>query len=134
MKMNKSMLVILSCFIIFSTAQDAEAFLISDLVDVTINCISRTTYIVTKYSLKTSVFIIKKTAKGTKSVSKSIYTASKDAFKTPAKPESPEIQPVRNFTPVNNNILPPVPQTTISPSSKSKIPPGAVYTLPVISY
>ncbi|MFA6925362.1 MAG: hypothetical protein WC223_14045 [Bacteroidales bacterium] len=138
MKIQKNLLIIFFCLIFFSTTQEAKALLISDIVDSTINFTAKTTYLVTKYSIKTAIFVVKKTAKGVKEVSKSVYIASKDAFKTPSipssKPVESEIQHVNNFTPVNTNLLPPIPKTSFPAVPKSTIIPTSGNSLPVISY
>jgi hypothetical protein len=122
MKFQKSLLTLLVCLMFFGPNQAAKALLVSNIVDTTINYTAKTTYVVTKYSLKAVIFTVKKTAKGVKVISKSFYTATKDAFKSPSKPVKSEICPVKNFKPVNTNVLPPVPTNSLPPVPNNSLP------------
>jgi len=75
----------------------------SSVADKTIDFTARTAYYLTKYSLKAGWFIAKKTAKGIKAVSISIYNASEDAFNSNTR-----VKPVNNNN-IYNETLPPPP-------------------------
>ena len=63
--MKKLFILIIIC-IFFLCPQKADAGMISGGVDKVINCTAKATYYVTKYTLKTGWFVVKKSAKGIK--------------------------------------------------------------------
>ena len=117
MRKIKIVFILLIFISIFTSPQSAFAGTASNIADDTISVISRSAYVITKYTLKGSWFIIRKTAKGAYSVAKSILKGGDDAFskkpsakKTYSKPSTPVKQlPKNDFTPVKYQTLPPPP-------------------------
>lgn len=96
--------------IFFLCAEKANAGTASNVVDKSIKYTANATYYVTKYTLKAGWFIIKKTSKGVKAISISIFNGTKDAFgstpKTIQKPiPKPDIKKSDSIY-----ILPPAPK------------------------
>jgi len=106
MRNLKKLFYIVFICIFFLCTQKSYAGTASNVVDKGINGAAKATYYVTKYTLKGGCFVIKKTAKGIKSVSISIFSGTKDAFK-----------PTRKAIPVNS----------ANPVYKK---PDSIYTLP----
>ncbi len=79
-KLKKIFLLILCVF--FLTLQSVNAAIVSKAVDVTINCTAKTVFLVTKYTLKTGLFVTRKTAKGLKAISFGVFRGIKEAFIT----------------------------------------------------
>lgn len=77
----------------FLFPQDANAGTASKVADKTIEYTAKTVYYVTKYTLKAGWFIIKKTGKGIKVISKSIFSGTKDAFDGHKQEESIDTLP-----------------------------------------
>ncbi|HSA07480.1 MAG TPA: hypothetical protein P5556_09900 [Candidatus Gastranaerophilales bacterium] len=106
MQNYKKYLILIIIYLFLLCPQSANAGNVSSGVDKAINLTAKATYYVTKYTLKTGVFLVKKTGKGITMVSKSIIKGTKDAF----KPNS-TIKPVnnRNYNKHEENALPPPP-------------------------
>ena len=102
--MKKLFILIIIC-IFFLCPQNANAGVVSGGVDKAINGTAKAAYYVTKYTLKTGWFVVKKTAKGIKAVSKNIFNATKDAFNSNTK-----TKPVNSdYNNYNDSVLPPPP-------------------------
>jgi hypothetical protein len=126
MKISKKLFILIFCLTFSISNLPAHAF-VGDLADSAINFTAKTVYFATKYSLKTAIFIIEKTAKGLKVVSINIYTASKDAFISPSELNSSNTYPVKNLKSIQVNSLPTVP-------SAEDLPPLPDNLLPLIKY
>jgi len=101
-KFKKILVLAVACMFLLCS-QKGMAGTVSDVADKTIHYTARGMYYVTKYTLKTGWFVIKKTAKGVVIVSKSVFRATKDSFNSGAKPvgRSPDYY--------SQNTLPPPP-------------------------
>jgi hypothetical protein len=112
-KAKKLFIMSIICAFMFS-AQKANAGVISKGVDSIINGVAQTTYYVTKFTLKASWFLVKKTTKGAYLVSKSIYKGTGEAFKSNKKQKPTDKKPlekksIENQPGSNYQTLPPLP-------------------------
>jgi len=126
MKISKKLFILIFCLTFSISNLPANAF-VGDLTDSAIDLTAKTIYFATKYSLKTAIFIIKKTARGVKVISTNVYTASKDAFTAPSALNADNLYPVKNYQPVQVNSLPAAPST-------EDLPPLPDNLLPLIKY
>lgn len=85
-KIKKAFIISFICLLYFCS-QNAYAVTASATADKAINVTAKTAYFITKYTLKAGWFIIKKTVKGSVIISKSIFSGTKDAFKSAPAPK-----------------------------------------------
>lgn len=109
---KKSFILLIFVCSLFLCQQNAYAGTASIVADKAIDCTAKGAYYVTKYTLKATCFIVKKSAKGVFLISKGIFNGTKDAFFSP-KPK-PISKPENISQPVNvnqNNVysLPSIP-------------------------
>ncbi len=98
-------LLIICAFFLFSQKVNASG--VSDIADKSIEFTAKTTYYITKYALKSGWFITRKTTKGVKIVSISLYRASKDAFSSNEKTKHLEKSP--EYREYDTKLPPPPP-------------------------
>jgi hypothetical protein len=112
MKSIKKTFLILIIFIsaVFLFPQKTFAGTVSNLVDNGINFTAKTAYYLTKYSIKAGRFIIQKTVKGVKAVSKGVFNGGKDAFNTTPKKTSKHVKNKKTETKEYIYTLPPAPK------------------------